>query len=143
MISEAAVEIVPYEDRYRQAVIDLWTEEGGETALHNEPVSVIDAKLAVDRDLFLVAVADGVVIGTVMGGYDGHRGWLYAVKVGLQFRRRGLGRSLLRRVEELLIERGCKKLNLQVMAGNAAAVAFYEELGYMTEERISMGKRLY
>jgi len=137
------VEIVPFDEPHRQGVIELWREDGGDSAPHNEPTSVINSKLKVDRDLFLVAVLEGAVVGTVMGGYDGHRGWLYSVKVAKAFRRRGIGTALIRRIESLLIERGCLKLNLQVVAGNSEAVAFYEELGYLTEERISMGKRLY
>jgi ribosomal protein S18 acetylase RimI-like enzyme len=137
------VEIVPFEENHRQAVIDLWTKDGIDSAPHNEPATAINNKLALDRELFLVAVIDGEVVGTAMGGYDGHRGWLYSVKVREASRRCGVGTALLERVERLLRERGCLKLNLQVMSGNLGAVAFYEDLGYRVEERISMGKRLY
>jgi ribosomal protein S18 acetylase RimI-like enzyme len=78
-----------------------------------------------------------------MGGYDGHRGWVYSVAVRPQHRRRGIGRALLARLEAALIERGCLKVNLQVRASNAEVIAFYERLGYVVEERVSMGKRLY
>jgi ribosomal protein S18 acetylase RimI-like enzyme len=95
------------------------------------------------RDLFLVAEAGGAVVGTVMGGYDGHRGWIYAVAVAPEHRRRGIGSALLRRIEALLKERGCLNVNLQVLASNPGAVAFYETLGFCIEERVSMGKRHY
>jgi ribosomal protein S18 acetylase RimI-like enzyme len=137
------VEIRPYEDADEPAVIALWNEERSDTAPHNDPATVIRKKLSVDRDLFLVAVVDGVVVGTVIGGYDGHRGWVYAVMVAQSTRRRGIGSALLHRLEELLAQRGCMKVNLQVRTSNAGVVAFYEELGYTVEERISMGKRLY
>jgi ribosomal protein S18 acetylase RimI-like enzyme len=137
------VEIRPYFDSDEQAVIALWNEEPADTAPHNDPATVIRKKRAVDPDLFLVAVIDGAVAGTVMGGYDGHRGWVYAVMVGRSYRRKGIGSALLRRLEELLVGRGCLKVNLQVRATNSGVVAFYEQLGYATEERISMGRRLY
>jgi ribosomal protein S18 acetylase RimI-like enzyme len=41
-----------------------------------------------------------------------------------------------------LAERGCPKINLQVLASNAGVVEFYRKLGYRVEERISMGKIL-
>ena len=137
------MQIRPYEDTDESAVIALWNEERADTAPHNDPATVISNKLAVDRDLFLVAVIDGAIGGTVIGGYDGHRGWVYAVMVGRLYRRKGVGSALLRRLEALLAERGCMKVNLQVRATKAGVVAFYEQLGYMIEERISMGKRLY
>ncbi len=49
---------------------------------------------------------------------------------------------LVRHLERALVERGCLKINLQVVAGNAEVAGFYERLGYRTEERISMGKLL-
>jgi ribosomal protein S18 acetylase RimI-like enzyme len=137
------MDIRPYRDADGQAVIALWNEVLPDSAPHNDPVTTIRQKLAVERDLFFVAVVEGAVVGTVMGGYDGHRGWVYAVAVRPQHRRRGIGAALLRRLEAALAERGCLKVNLQVRASNAEVIAFYEKLGYAVEERVSMGKRLY
>jgi ribosomal protein S18 acetylase RimI-like enzyme len=135
--------IRPYEDADKPAVIALWNEVLPDSAPHNDPATTIRKKLAVERDLFFVAVVEETVVGTILGGYDGHRGWVYAVAVHPQHRRRGIGAVLLRRLEAALAERGCLKVNLQVRASNAGVVAFYEKLGYAVEERVSMGKRLY
>ena len=67
-----------------------------------------------------------------MGGYDSHRGWVYAVAVAPAFRGKGVARRLMADVEEALLGRGCVKLNLQVRADKSAAVNFYESLGYRT-----------
>jgi ribosomal protein S18 acetylase RimI-like enzyme len=136
------VRIRPYQDADEPAVIALWAEALPDPAPHNDPAASIRRKLAIDRELFLVAVLDGVVAGTVLGGYDGHRGWVYAVAVGPPHRRKGVGTALVRRLEAALAERSCPKVNLQVRASNAAVVGFYERLGYVVEERISMGKPL-
>ena len=137
------MQIRPYEDQDERQVIALWGEILPDSAPHNEPVTSLRQKLAVERDLLFVAVSDGAVIGTVMGGYDGHRGWVYSVAVRPAERRKGVGTALLRRLEEALVARGFLKVNLQVRASNAGVVAFYERLGYAVEERVSMGKRLY
>jgi len=140
---EYRVEIRPFRKSDEQAVIDLWRAVSLSSAPHNDPATALRTKLAVDRDLLLVAEVGGAVIGTVMGGYDGHRGWVYAVAVHSDPRRRGVGSALMRRIEAALAERGCLKVNLQVVASNLGAVAFYETLGYSVEERVSMGKLLY
>jgi ribosomal protein S18 acetylase RimI-like enzyme len=88
-------------------------------------------------------VVDDAVAGTVMGGYDGHRGWVYAVAVSPRHRRGGIGAALVRRLEADLTERGCLKINLQVRCTNEAVIPFYEKLGYRVEEIVSMGKRMY
>jgi ribosomal protein S18 acetylase RimI-like enzyme len=140
---EDSVEIRTYRESDERAVIDLWRAVSLSSAPHNDPATALRKKLAVDRDLLLVAEIGGVAVGTVMGGYDGHRGWVYAVAVRDDHRRQGVGSALMRRIEEALTDRGCLKVNLQVVASNLGAVAFYETLGYSVEERVSMGKRLY
>jgi ribosomal protein S18 acetylase RimI-like enzyme len=137
------MEVRPYEDPDELAVIALWSEVLPPNAPHNDPATSIRKKLAVERDLFLVAEVEGAVVGTVMGGYDGHRGWVYSVAVKPHHRRQGIGAALIRRLETALAERGCLKVNLQVRASNAEVIAFYEKLGYGVEQLFSMGKRLY
>ena len=82
------------------------------------------------------------MIGTILAGYDGHRGWLYSVAVHRDYRRQGLGASLVRYAEQALTALGCMKINLQITGGNDAVVGFYEALGYGVEPRISMGKKI-
>ena len=71
------VHITSYDDgRHRHQVVALWETVFGYDAPHNAPALVIDKKLAVHDDLFFLALAEGAVVGTVLAGYDGHRGWL-------------------------------------------------------------------
>jgi ribosomal protein S18 acetylase RimI-like enzyme len=123
------------------AVVGLW-EACGLTRPWNDPRKDIARKLAVQPELFLVGLADGAVMASVMAGYEGHRGWMNYLAVAPRFRGRGFGRALVEYVERLLLERGCPKINLQVRASNPAAVAFYRRLGYVQDESISLGKRL-
>ncbi|HEY8750878.1 MAG TPA: GNAT family acetyltransferase [Tepidisphaeraceae bacterium] len=136
------VQIVIYAETYEQAVIDLWREAFGYSAPHNDPAFVIRQKLEVQPDLFLVAIEGNDVVGTVMGGYDGHRGWVYSLAVAPGHRGRGIGTLLVREIEKGLRGYGCAKVNLQILAGNRAVAAFYKNLGYAVEERIQMGKLL-
>ena len=136
------MEIRPFQESDEAEVIVGWGGVFGYTTAHNDPATSIRRKLAIQRDLFFIARLDGLLVGTVMGGYDGHRGWIYSLAVAPEMRRRGVGTALMRHVERELAIRGCPKVNLQVVASNAGTVAFYEKLGYAVEQRISMGKLL-
>ncbi len=106
----------------------------------SEPDRFIRRKLAAQPELFWVAEDSGEVVGTIVAGYDGVRGWIYHLAVVPSRRRKGLGRLLMQTAEQALEALGCPKINLQVRAENSTAVAFYSALGYNIEDRASMGK---
>lgn len=135
------MQIRPFKEIDTAAVTALWQEVFPDDPPHNAPAIVIRQKLQCQPELFFVAEVEGEIAGTVLSGYDGHRGWLYAVAVSPKQRRQGLGTRLIRHAEHALASIGCTKINLQVRSTNAAVAAFYMELGYEVEERISMGKR--
>jgi ribosomal protein S18 acetylase RimI-like enzyme len=136
------VEIVTYSAERFEGIKALWLEAFPGSPPWNAAEAAIPAKLAVQPDLFLVAEHQDRVVGSIMAGYDGNRGWLYAVAVLNTYRRRGIGFALVHEAESRLRAMGCRKINLQIRASNAAVTGFYERLGYTAEERVSMGKRL-
>ncbi len=135
------MQIRPFDTADEAAVIALW-QACGLTRAWNDPHKDIVRKLGVQAELFLVGTLDGRIVGSVMAGFDGHRGWVNYLAVNPQQRNHGCGRALMLEVERLLTERGCPKLNLQVRASNAAVLAFYERLGYGRDDVLSLGKRL-
>jgi ribosomal protein S18 acetylase RimI-like enzyme len=135
------MEIRPFDLADEPAVIALW-EQCGLTRPWNDPHKDIRRKLQVRPDLFLVGVLDGVVVATVMAGYDGHRGWISYLGVHPDHQRKGLGRALMVEVERLLALAGCPKINLQVRSSNQAVIAFYRRIGYALDDVVGMGKRL-
>ena len=136
------VEVRSYEAPDFEAVRTLWEEAFPDDSLWNRAEAAIAAKLEVQPELFLVAFDGDEVIGTVMAGYDGHRGWMYSLAVRMSRRRTGVATCLVHEAETRLKRVGCGKLNLQVRSTNAAVVGFYSSLGYALEDRISMGRRL-
>lgn len=135
--------ITPFENStHRSQVIALWEAVFGYESAHNWPDLVINKKTAVGDQLFFVAVSGMAVVGTIMAGYDGHRGWIYSVAVHPEHRKQGIGSRLVSHAERALTDRGCMKINLQIMAGNESVAAFYASLGYSVEQRVSMGKRI-
>lgn len=127
----------------REQVISLWGAVFGYETAHNDPSLAIAKKLRANDHLFFVADDEGQLVGSAMAGYDGHRGWLYAIAVHPDYRRTGLGSRLVRQAEEALVAAGCMKVNLQLLATNEATAAFYKSLGYAVEPRISMGRVLH
>lgn len=129
-----------------ESVVSLW-EECGLTRSWNDPRKDIARKLQVQPELFLVdeePADDGGagIVATVMGGYDGHRGWLYYVAVLPARQGSGVGRRIVARAEELLIDMGCPKVNIQVRSGNGPAAAVWAAFGYSPDGATGLGKRL-
>jgi len=108
----------------------------------NNPHRDIDRKLARDGDNLLVLEEDNQLIGSVMVGYEGHRGWVNYLAVHPDHQRQGLGRLLMDEAERRLRDLGCAKVNLQVRASNETAREFYRQIGYTVDEAVSFGKRL-
>ncbi|MGO9964479.1 MAG: GNAT family acetyltransferase [Acidimicrobiales bacterium] len=130
-----------YRPADRDALVSLWSI-CELTRPWNDPNRDIDRKLARDAENLLVLDDDGRLIGSVMVGYEGHRGWVNYLAVHPDRRRQGLGRLLMDAAERRLRDLGCPKVNLQVRTSNEAAKDFYRRIGYSVDEAVSFGKRL-
>ncbi len=125
----------------RDLVVDLW-QRCGLVRPNNDPFKDIARKLKVRPDLFLVALLDDTIVGSVMVGYEGHRGWINYLGVCPNHRRRGIARQMMEEAERLLRLEGCPKINLQVRTSNTEVLAFYRSIGYLQDDVVSLGKRL-
>ena len=135
------MEIRRFAETDSEAVIALW-QRCGLLRPWNDPRKDIARKLRVQPELFLVGVVDARIAASVMAGYEGHRGWINYLAVDPGLRRGGLGRAIMAAAEKGLAELGCPKVNLQIRRGNEDVVAFYDRLGYVEDDVVSMGKRL-
>jgi len=135
------MEIRTFTEADTDAVIDLWRATG---LVHttNDPLRDVDRKVADSPWGFLVLTEDDDIIGSVMVGYDGHRGWINYLACRPDHRRRGVATELMAAARELLLDRGCPKINLQVRAGNEEAHEFSRSLGYSEDAVTSFGLRL-
>lgn len=135
------MQIETYQDHHFAGVKALWEAVFPNDPPYNRAEVSIPAKLLEQPELFFVAMDEGEVVGTVMAGYDGHRGWLHTVAVARSHRHGGIGGKLVNHAVEALKARGCIKVNLQVREGNPVT-GFYEKLGFEVEPRTSMGRRI-
>ena len=125
---------------HRQSVVKIWTELFNYKEERNKPENAIDKKIKFNDNLFFFALQDNIVIGTIMCGYDGHRGWIYSLAVTKDKQGKGIGTKLLKHAENTLKSIGCVKINIQILLTNQKVKEFYEKNGFTVEERISMGK---
>lgn len=124
------------------AVRSLWATAGLKPSRSDTCEAM--AKVATrNPGLALVAEdGEGRIVGTATGVDDGRRGWVYRLAVHPDLRQGGLGRRLVREVEDRLRARGCEKLNLLVERDNPDAIAFWRHLGYIEDDVVFLGKWL-
>jgi ribosomal protein S18 acetylase RimI-like enzyme len=135
------MKIRAYAPTDKNEVVSLWNE-CGLVAPQNNPAKDIERKLRVDPDLFLVGINESGVVATVMGGYEGHRGWINYLAVKPCEQRKGYGKAMMSAVETRIKQKGCAKINLQVRSTNEQVIGFYAAIGYGKEQLVSLGKRL-
>ena len=140
-MSKTPLFVRPFQTEDESSVVSLW-QLCKITVPWNNPHKDIARKLKVQPELFLVGMQDSLLIATVMGGYDGHRGWINYLAVHPDFRGQGYGKQVMENVESELRKRGCPKINLQIRSGNDRVTAFYQKLGFRYDQALSMGKRL-
>ena len=106
----------------------------------NNPHKDIARKLQVQPELFLVGILDSSLIATVMGGYEGHRGWINYLAVHPDFQEKGYGQEIMNSVETGLREMGCPKINLQIRTGNDKIAYFLPKTWFYQGSRSQYGK---
>lgn len=135
------LKIVGFEEVYRSPLIQLW-QDCGLTVPWNNPSRDIDRKLLIDPDLLLVGIIKNKVVASVMGGYEGHRGWINYLAVSPAEQRKGYAKLIMQDIESRLKNKGCPKINLQVRHSNDSVIKFYESIGFKEDLVLSMGKRV-
>ncbi len=130
-----------FEENDRKDLVELW-RDCDLVVPWNDPDKDIDMKITYHPQGLLVAETNNTLVGSVMVGYEGHRGWINYLAVSPSLQRKGIGKALMQAAEELLKSMGCPKINLQVRNTNKNVIAFYSHLGYKDDDVIGMGKRL-
>jgi len=140
-VTESSLLIRPFQTEDEDDLVALW-KMCELTVPWNNPHKDIARKLQVQPELFLVGILDNSLIATVMGGYEGHRGWINYLAVHQDFQGKGYGQEIMNSVETALREMGCPKINLQIRREDDKVASFYQKLGFTNDDVVSMGKRL-
>jgi ribosomal protein S18 acetylase RimI-like enzyme len=123
-------------------VFELW-KDAGLVIRPGDDLSGVRLKLLRDPDLFLLARLEDDIVGCIIGGWDGRRGWVYHLAVKPSHQRQGIATALLNEIEKRLIEKGAKKINAQIYESNAKSLRFFKARGYETHlDLVMVGKHL-
>jgi len=133
--------ISPITDPDVAHVIALW-QRCGLTRPWNDPASDIAFARNGANATILVGRHEEKIIASAMVGHDGHRGWVYYVAVDPDVQGKDFGRAIMTAAEDWLRGRGVEKAMLMVRAENTKVRAFYDQLGYVIQERIIYAKWL-
>jgi ribosomal protein S18 acetylase RimI-like enzyme len=126
----------------QSAASELWNEVGL-TRPWNDPALDFERALQGESSTVLGARRENELVGTVMVGYDGHRGWVYYLAVAPAHQGQGVGAQLMSEAEAWLRAKGAVKSQLMVRRSNEEVVAFYERRGYDVAEVTVLSRWLH
>jgi putative acetyltransferase len=125
------------------AAADLWRQSEGVRLTEVDTEDAISGYLERNPGLSLVALHDGRLVGTILGGHDGRRGYLHHLAVHESARRRGIGSDLVKDCMARLRAAGIVKAHVFVVAENEAAREFYASLGWEArDDLVLMSRRM-
>ncbi|HEX3794660.1 MAG TPA: GNAT family N-acetyltransferase [Acidimicrobiales bacterium] len=114
------------------AILNFW-EAATELPSATDDLPGLSALWERDPDAFVIASVEGDIVGTLLAAWDGWRGAFYRLAVHPDYRRHGLGRSLVAEGERRLRQRGVRRINLYVVEAHPAAMGFWPALGYLLD----------
>jgi ribosomal protein S18 acetylase RimI-like enzyme len=121
-------------------VLALWRGAGAHPS-STDDLETLERLLAEHPGALIVAVDDGVIVGSVIAGWDGWRGSIYRLAVAPSHRRHGLARRLVRDAELRFEKLEAIRLNAIVVATDDHATSFWRSTGWDEQsERIRFVK---
>jgi ribosomal protein S18 acetylase RimI-like enzyme len=138
-MSEIIIEpftIVHYENVY-----ELWAHCPGVGLSSADSRDCIASYLKRNPSMSFIAQTRKIVIGAVLGGHDGRRGYIHHLAVEETYRRKGVGKQLVENCLEALEGAGIKKCHLFIFHGNEEGIAFWEANGWTVRKDIMVMSR--
>jgi ribosomal protein S18 acetylase RimI-like enzyme len=123
-------------DAYDQ-VIALWQQAEGVGLNSADSRESIQTYLERNPGMSFIAEQDGTLVGAVLSGHDGRRGYIHHLAVHPDYRRQGLGRKLVDRCLAALQEVGIQKCHLFIFNENVDGICFWESVGWT--RRVDIG----
>ena len=136
-----AIEIRIMNSSDYSGAIDLWRSLPGLGLSSADEQTAIDLFLNKNPLTCYVALDKSKIIGTVLGGSDGRRGYLYHLAVHKDYQKIGLGRKLSELCLASLKSQGLKKCHIFVINSNSEGLRFWEKMGWLLRKDILVMSR--
>jgi len=120
------------------ALIQLLTETPGVTLREADSKPATANYLERNPSLSFVAICDDSIVGCIMSGHDGRRGYLQHLVVEPQYRRQGIGEKLVKACLDALAKEGILKTHLFVFKDNDSGNSFWSDKGWILRDEINM-----
>ena len=140
-MGERAPVIRPMSIEDYAAVLDLWEASDGVGLGDSDTRPAIASYLERNRGLSLVTVVEGAIVGAVLCGHDGRRGYIHHLAVAVPHRGRGHGRALVDACLDGLRAEGIPKCTIVVYADNAEGEAFWTRIGWAERHDLRVMQR--
>lgn len=121
----------------------LWERTEGVALSGTDSREGIARYLDRNPGMSFVAVDGERVVGTIMSGHDGRRGYLTHLAVDGEYRRRGIGQALVEKAVEAMRREGVPAANLFILNSNTAGRAFWEAQGWTLPDTWSVMNRRF
>lgn len=135
-------EVSPFTIEMYDGVLALWQQCEGIGLSSADSREGIRVYLERNPGMSFVAIADRNVIGAVLAGHDGRRGYIHHLAVHPAHRQQGLGRRLVDRCLDALRDAGIQKCHIFIFTENSGGIDFWESVGWMRRADISVMSRV-
>jgi len=121
-----------------QEVINLWSKTQGVCISSADSKEHIKSFLKRNKDLSFVCELNQKIVGTIMCGHDGRRGYIYHLAVDESYRLKGIGKALVEKAIGQLKDHGIGKCHLFVVKNNENGKNFWSKIGFEKREDIEV-----
>jgi ribosomal protein S18 acetylase RimI-like enzyme len=118
-----------------ELILQLWRDSGASMSTTDE-VEYLRRVTKNPAAVFLIALVGGVMVGSLLGTFDGWRGNMYRLVVSPSHRRQGVGRELVRQVEHVFAEWGVRRITVLIEVDRPWATEFWSAIGYPRDEHV-------
>jgi ribosomal protein S18 acetylase RimI-like enzyme len=117
------------------AVLRLWMEAEVTPPSVSDSMDGLTRLLRESNAVLIIAIIEGRLVGSVIGGWDGWRGNIYRLAVAPTYRRKDIARRLVEEIDRALFDKGAERLSALVEHAHPWAIAFWESLHHLGYER--------
>ena len=124
------INITPFTIESYDGVFTLWQECEGVGLSSADSKECIQSYLVRNPGMSFVAMIDSQIVGAVLCGHDGRRGYIHHLSVHPSRRRQGIARQLVDHCLQALQDEGIKKCHLFIFKDNANGIQFWKSTGW-------------